>query len=132
MDYRFRTDDGKHIILEEKKNGTNNWQQVKTVSQQKEYDSPKAVAKRTEKEVETIVNKTNWKKSTIPEGGFTYTDEDGNEQKLTYTDPEGEEKPITQIYWKYLRANEKKRIIMDWMEKEPEAAKKWLDKLEAK
>ena len=132
MDYRFRTEDGKHIILEEKKNGTSDWQQVKTVSQQKEYDSPKAVAKRTEKEVESIVNKTNWKKTSIPEGGFTYTDDDGNQQKLTYTDPEGEEKVINQSYWKYLRAGEKKRIIMDWMEKDPEAAKKWLDKLEAK
>ena len=131
-DYRFRTDDGKHIILEEKKNGTKDWKQVKTVSQQKEYDSPKAVTKRTEEEVTSIVNKTNWKKTSIPEGGFTYTDNDGKEKKLTYTDPEGEEKVITQTYWKYLRPNEKKRIIMDWMEKEPEAAKAWLDKLESK
>lgn len=131
-DYRFRTDDGKHIILEEKKNGTKDWKQVKTVSQQKEYDSPKAVTKRTEAEVTSIVNKTNWKKTSMPEGGFTYTDNDGKEKKLTYTDPEGEEKVITQTYWKYLRPNEKKRIIMDWMEKEPEAAKAWLDKLESK
>ena len=133
IDYRFRTDDGKHIILEEKKNGTNDeWKQTRTVSQQKEYDSPKAVAKRTEKEVTNIVNKTDWKKTSIPEGGFTYTDDNGNQQKLTYTDPEGEEKVINQAYWKSIRANEKKRIIMDWMEKDPEAAKKWLDMLEAK
>ena len=131
-DYRFRTEDGEHIILEEKKNGTSGWQQVKTVSQEKEYNSPKAVAKRTEKEVETIVNSTNWKKTNIPNGGFTYTDDDGTEQKLTYTDPEGEEKPITQTYWKYLRANEKKRIIIDWMDKNPEAAEKWLSSLQSK
>ena len=131
-DYRFRTEDGKHIILEEKKNGTQGWQQVKTVSQQKEYDSPKAVTKRTEKEVTNIVNKTDWKKTSIPEGGFTYTDDDGKKQKLTYTDPEGEEKTINQAYWKHLRTNEKKRIIMEWMEKDPEAAKKWLDKLDSK
>ena len=132
VNYRFRTEDGKHIILEEKKNGTKDWQTVKTVSQQNEYDSPKAVAKRTETEVESIINKKGWKKMPMPENGFTYTDEDGKQQKLTYTDPEGEEKVINQTYWKHLRSNEKKRIIMDWMEKEPEAAKKWLDMLDSK
>ena len=133
VDYRFRTEDGKHIIMEKKKNGTaGSWEQVRTVTQQNEYDSPKAVAKRTKEEVTGIVNKTNWKNTSIPAGGFTYIDENGKEQKLTYTDPEGEEKVINQTYWKYLRANEKTRIILEWMEKEPEAAKAWLDKLEAK
>jgi len=133
VDYRFRTEDGKSIILEKKKNGTaGNWEQVKTVSQQKEYDSPKAVAKRTKEEVTGIVNKTNWKNTSIPAGGFTYTDENGKEQKLTYTDPEGEEKVINQTYWKHLRANEKTRIILDWMEKEPEAAEKWLNSIQSK
>ena len=132
VDYRFRTEDGKHIILEEKKNGSRDWQTVRTVSQQNEYDSPKSVAKRTEAEVTNIVKKTNWNKTDIPAGGFTYTDDNGQEQKLTYTDPEGEEKVINQAYWRLLRTNEKKRIIMDWMEKEPAAAKKWLDKLDAK
>lgn len=141
VDYRFRTEDGKHIILEKKKNGerggdesndNTGWETVKTVSQQKEYDSPKAVTKRTEAEVTSIVKKTNWNKTNIPAGGFTYTDENGKQQKLTYIDPEGDEKVINQTYWKHLRPNEQKRIIMDWMEKEPEAAKAWLDKLEAK
>ena len=138
-DYRFRTEDGKHVILEKKKSGKDpntqkpyKWETTKTVSQQKEYDSPKAVTKRTETEVESIINKKGWKKMPMPESGFTYTDEDGKQQKITYTDPEGEEKEITSTYWKHLRANEKKRIIMDWMEKEPETAKKWLDMLESK
>ena len=141
-DYRFRTEDGKHIILEKKKNSkpgdkaqneaqdNKGWEIVKTVSQQKEYDSPKAVTKRTEKEVTSIVKKTNWKNTTIPAGGFTYTDDDGKEQKLTYTDPEGEEKPINQSYWKLLRPAEKTRIIMDFMEKNPEAAEKWLKSIQ--
>lgn len=133
VDYRFRTEDGKHIILEKKKNGTaGSWEQVKTLSQQKEYDSPKAVAKRTKEEVTGIVNKTNWKNTSIPAGGFTYTDENGKEQKLTYTDPEGEEKVINQTYWKHLRANEKTRIILDFMEKNPEAAEKWLNSIQSK
>ena len=141
VDYRFRTEDGKHIILEKKKNGerggdesndNTGWETVRTVSQQKEYDSPKAVTKRTEKEVENIVKKTDWKNTNIPAEGFSYTDDNGKEQKLTYTDPDGEEKVINQTYWKHLRPNEKKRIIMDFMEKNPKAAKQWLDKLEGK
>ena len=138
-DYRFRTEDGKHIILEKKKNGesgsneandNSGWETVKTVSQQKAYDAPKAVAKRTEKEVTSIVKKTNWKNTNFPAEGFTYTDDDGSEKKLTYIDPEGEEKVITQAYWKHLRPAEKTRIIMDWMEKEPEAAEKWLKSIQ--
>ncbi len=138
-DYRFKTDDGKHIILQKKKNGerggneandNTGWETVKTVSQQKEYDSPKAVAKRTEKEVTSIVKKTNWKDTSIPTEGFTYTDDNGNKQKLTYTDPEGDEKVINQAYWKRLRPAEKTRIIMDWMEKDPEAAEKWLKSIQ--
>jgi len=138
-DYRFRTEDGKHIILEKKKNGksggneandNSGWETVKTVSQQKEYDSPKAVAKRTEKEVTSIVKKTNWKDTSIPAEGFAYTDDNGKKQKLTYTDPEGEEKVINQAYWKRLRPAEQTRIIMDWMEKEPEAAEKWLKSIQ--
>ena len=140
-DYRFRTEDGKTIILEKKKNGqgsknetndTSNWEVVRTVSQQEKYNAPKAVAKRTEEEIKTIVNKTNWKKINIPDGGFKYTDENGKEQSLTYTDPEGEERPISQTYWKYLNANEKKRIIMEYMEKNPEAADKWLNSIKTK
>ena len=138
-DYRFKTDDGKHIILQKKKNGerggneandNTGWETVKTVSQQKEYDSPKAVAKRTEKEVTSIVKKTNWKDTSIPAEGFTYTDDNGKKQKLTYTDPEGEEKVINQAYWKRLRPAEQTRIIMDWMKKEPEAAEKWLKSIQ--
>ena len=132
IDYRFRTEDGKHIILEEKKNGTTDWQTVRTVSQQKEYDSPKAVAKRTEEEVAGIVKQTNWNKTSIPAGGFTYTDDDGNVQKLTYTTPDGEEKPINQAIWKHSRPNEKKRIILEFMDKNPEAAEKWLNSIQGK
>ena len=138
-DYHFRTEDGKHVILEKKKNGKNpetqksyEWEQVRTVSQQKEYESPKAVTKRTEAEVKTIVNKIDWKKTEIPSGGFSYTDKNGNQHKLTYMDPSGEEKVITQSYWTRIRPKEKQRIIMEFMEKNPEAAEKWLNSIQSK
>lgn len=136
MDYKFNSPDGKTIVLQKKKNGYKPgtkeaypWETTKTVSQQKAYDSPKETAKRTEEEVKKIVNKTDWNNTEIPSGGFTYTDDNGKEQKLTYTDPDGEEKVINQAYWKRLRSKEKQRIIMEFMEKNPEAAKKWLDSL---
>ena len=156
VDYRFKSDDGKHIILEEKKNGyekvsnpnaddvskyyvkdkngaykkaTNyeegttyykepQWTTSKTDAQQKKYDSVEEQAKRAVKSKST---------DTIPEGGFTYTDDDGKVQQFTYTDPEGEEKVITQAYWKRLLANEKQRIIQEFMEKNPEAAQRWIN-----
>ena len=83
VDYRFRSDDGKHIILEEKKNGEKEWTTSKTDAQQKKYDSVEEQAKR------AVSNKNT---DTIPAGGFTYTDDNGKVQKFTYTDPEGEEK----------------------------------------
>lgn len=118
VDYRFRSDDGKHIILEEKKNGTTQWTNAKTDAQQKKYDSVEEQAKRAVKSKNT---------DTIPEGGFTYEDDNGKVQKFTYTDPEGEEKVITQAYWKRLRSNEKQRIIKEFIEKNPEAAQRWIN-----
>lgn len=125
-DYRFSSKDGKHIILETKDNGKDNWHVIKTNSQQKEYDSPKASEDR-------IVNQFKEKNvTTIPKQGFTYTDENGKQQKLTYTDPEGEEKAISQTYWKYLREGEREKIIREFIQKNPDAAQQWLNSLPSK
>lgn len=122
-DYRFRSEDGKHIILEEKPNGSNEWKLSKTASQQKEYDSPEATLDRA---VEAFKGKNI---SNIPADGFTYTDSKGKTKQLTYTDAEGEERPINQTYWKYLNYWEQERIITDFIRKNPEGAERWLNSL---
>ena len=123
--YKLSSSDGKTITMERKKKGSTEWETVRTAKQQAKYDTPEATAER-------AVQKTNWEIAEIPAGGFTYKDENNQTKKLTFTDPEGEEKPITQNYWKYLTTIEKKHIIQDYIEKNPEAAKKWIDSLPSK
>ena len=121
--YKLSSKDGEHITLQRKKKGSTQWEEVRTASQQQKYESVDAQAQRAVEQKDV---------STIPEGGFTYTDEDGTIQKFTYTDPEGEEKEISSAYWKYLRPKAKQALIAEFIQKNPEAAQKWLNSLKNK
>lgn len=119
MDYRFSSKDGRHITLEQKENGTNDWEETKTVLQQEKYDTSVSTANRTMNGKDT---------SQIPKGGFTYYD-NGKKKKMTYTDPEGEEKEITQSYWKHLSFWAKQDIIKRFLEENPDEAQEWIKSL---
>ncbi|MCR5284867.1 MAG: hypothetical protein K6D95_04660 [Treponema sp.] len=108
IDYRFRSEDGKHIILESKENGTKDWHVIRTASQQKEYDSPQSRLDRVKQEKNL---------EEIPKEGISYTDENGKTAKITYEN------------WKRMEALGRDLFIKDWLSWDPDAAQKWLDSL---
>lgn len=104
--YKFSSDDGKHVTMQRKKKGETKWETVKTSKQQEKYDSPRETAKRAVQDIDV---------STVPPFEVPAT---GVMPKVKYTQKE----------WNEMNNVQKKNIIMSLLQKYPEEMQSWLDK----
>jgi hypothetical protein len=105
--YRFRSDDGKNVIMEEKGLGKDagDWKQVRTAKAQEKYDSPRETAKRAVQDIDV---------STVPPFEVPGS---GMIPKVKYS----------QKQWDDMNNVQKKNVIMSLLKKYPEEMQEWLD-----
>lgn len=119
-DYRFHSEDGKTVILEEKDTGNTNWHELRTAKQQEKYESPRQVKKRAEAEInnkaiEILKNKTI---SSVPDVDYyELKDNNGDRVKLTFK------------LFNSLSEDKKRKVLHDLLSQYPEETEAWLKTL---
>lgn len=103
--YRFRSDDGKTVIMEKKPVGSDKWEQTKMAKEQEKYDSPRQTAKRAVQDID--VSKV--PPFEVPGSGVIISAKYSQEQ------------------WNEMNSVQKKNIIMKLLKKYPDEMQEWLN-----